>query len=57
MKLLDRLLELEQETKVILERAVYDCDIDEAGHKVKRCNQCMQNVGIRAVAKAIAFFI
>lgn len=28
-----------------LEQAVYDCATDEAGHKVKRCNQCMNNVG------------
>lgn len=29
----------------ILEQAVYDCATDEAGHKVKRCNKCMQNIG------------
>lgn len=43
---MNRKQDFEQEIKAIMDQAVYDCSIDEAGHKVKRCNQCMQNMGI-----------
>lgn len=39
--------ELEKKFKQLMEQAVYDCATDEAGHKVKRFNQCMQNMGIK----------
>jgi len=43
---MNRKQDFEQEIKAIMDQAVYDCATDEAGHKVKRCNQCMQNMGI-----------
>lgn len=45
MKPMNREQELEEEFKQLMEQAVYDCDTDEQGHKVKRCNRCMYNAG------------
>ena len=43
---MNREQELEQQMHELLEQAVYECIIDKAGHKVKRCNKCMSNVGM-----------
>lgn len=42
---MNREQELERKMQEFLEQSVYDCATDEAGHKVKRCNKCMQNMG------------
>ena len=37
--------ELEKEMKAILEFLVYDCEVNEDGRTLKRCEQCANNVG------------
>lgn len=46
VKPMNREQELERKMHELLEQAVYDCVIDEAGHKVRRCTKCMSNVGM-----------
>lgn len=45
---MNREKEFEKQMKELIEQAVYECATDEAGHKVKRCNKCMQNMGSTA---------
>lgn len=40
-----RIVELDRELQEILDNAVYDCEIDEQGHKIKRCSRCMNFLG------------
>lgn len=41
----ERIQELEEEFKQLMEQVVYDCATDEQGQKVKSCSRCMQNMG------------
>ena len=52
-KIQERIEEQDKELHEILDNAVYDCDIDEQGHKVKRCSRCMCYAGRTTTGEGI----
>ena len=50
---LDKIQELENQYKQILDQMVYGCDIDAKHQKIKRCNKCSYNLGFDAAHKVI----